>query len=132
MPNNERREEVSKGLKAIEEAVGENDAAANIFRAPGGNFNEETAADVSDLVTGEIGWNIDTEDWKRPGEKLIAKRIMSADSGEIVLMHDGGGDRSQTVAALKEALPTLKDQGYTFITVSELINKYPYKQGNGE
>ena len=47
-------------------------------------------------------------------------------------MHDGGGDRSQTVSALKEALPKLKEQGYRFITVSELVNTYPYQEGQGE
>lgn len=44
-------------------------------------------------------------------------------------MHDGGGDRSQTVAALREALPYLKSQGYKFVTISELIEAYPYQEG---
>ena len=45
-------------------------------------------------------------------------------SGDIVLMHDGGGDRSQTIAALEEALPHLKEQGYQFITCEEML-EYP-------
>lgn len=42
-------------------------------------------------------------------------------------MHDGGGDRSQTVAALQEAIPYLKSQGYELITITELIERYPYQ-----
>ena len=81
------------------------------------------------MVQGEIGWNIDTEDWRRPGADTIASRIKSAGPGEVILMHDGGGDRSQTVAALREALPYLKSQGYKFVTISELIEAYPYQEG---
>lgn len=46
---------------------------------------------------------------------------MSAQPGQVVLMHDGGGDRWQTVEALRQALPVLAEQGYEFVTVSELI-----------
>ncbi len=65
---------------------------------------------------------------KKPGVDAIAQRIKSAGPGEIILMHDGGGDRSETVAALKQALPKLKEEGYRFVTVSELINSYPYQE----
>ena len=99
------------------------------FRAPGGNFNDSVANDLRSMVQGEIGWNIDTEDWRRPGVDTIASRIKSAGPGEVILMHDGGGDRSQTVAALREALPYLKSQGYKFVTISELIEAYPYQEG---
>ena len=43
-------------------------------------------------------------------------------------MHDGGGDRSQTVEGLRQALPKMKEQGYSFITVQELLEKYPYQE----
>lgn len=126
MSTDERKDEVTKGLKAIEDATGAE--ASTIFRAPGGNFDDSVATDLQELISAEIGWNIDTNDWQKPGASTIAKRIKSAGPGNIILMHDGGGDRSQTVAALKEALPALKEQGYTFVTVQELIEKYPYKE----
>ncbi len=126
MSSDECKEEVTKGLKAIKDATGEK--ASTIFRAPGGNFDESVATDLQELVSAEIGWNIDTNDWQRPGASTIQKRIESAGAGNIVLMHDGGGDRSQTVEALKAALPNLKKEGYSFITVQELIEKYPYKE----
>lgn len=125
MSTQERRDEITKGLAEIEKVTGTE--ASKAFRAPGGNFNEKTAQDVADLITAEVGWNVDTLDWQLPGADVIAERIMSAENGEIVLMHDGGGDRTQTAAALKQALPYLIEQGYTFVTVSELIERYPYE-----
>jgi peptidoglycan/xylan/chitin deacetylase (PgdA/CDA1 family) len=126
MSTTERQEEVEKGLNAIKEVTGQD--ASVYFRAPGGNFDESTASDLKELVMGEIGWNIDTEDWRRPGASVIAERIKSVQPGGVVLMHDGGGDRSQTVEALRTALPYLKEQGYEFVTISELIEDYPYQE----
>ena len=127
MSSDERKQEVEKGLQAIKDASGQD--ASTIFRAPGGNFDASVASDLSSIITAEIGWNIDTGDWKKPGADVIAERIKSAEPGEIILMHDGGGDRSETVAALKQALPVLKEEGYRFVTVEELINTYPYQEG---
>ncbi len=125
MSSQERKDEVTKGLQAIENATGEK--ASTIFRCPGGNFDSSVASDLDGIVTAEIGWNIDTTDWKKPGASVIAQRIESAKPGNVILMHDGGGDRSQTIEGLREALPKLKAEGYSFITVQELIEKYPYK-----
>ncbi len=124
MSSQERKDEVTKGLDAIEKATGAK--ASTIFRCPGGNYDQSVASDLEGLVTAEIGWNIDTTDWKKPGASVIAQRIESASPGNIILMHDGGGDRSQTIEGLREALPKLKAQGYSFVTVQELIEKYPY------
>ena len=125
MSSDERKQEVEKGLQAIKDATGQD--ASLMFRSPGGNFDASVASDLNGLINAEIGWNIDTGDWKKPGADAIAQRIKSAGPGEIILMHDGGGDRSETVAALKQALPKLKEEGYRFVTVSELINSYPYQ-----
>ena len=126
MSSDERKQEVEKGLQAIKDATGQD--ASLMFRSPGGNFDASVASDLNGLINAEIGWNIDTGDWKKPGADAIAQRIKSAGPGEIILMHDGGGDRSETVAALKQALPKLKEEGYRFVTVSELINSYPYQE----
>ncbi|MET8780597.1 bifunctional polysaccharide deacetylase/glycosyltransferase family 2 protein [Streptomyces sp. NPDC004589] len=64
----------------------------------------------------------DAEDWQRPGvERILAHATPHGSAGQIVLMHDAGGDRSQTVAALSTLLPRLKAQGYTFATVSDAV-----------
>lgn len=57
-------------------------------------------------------WNVDTRDWTRPGVAAIEQQLLGARSGDIVLMHTGGGDRSQTVAAIRDALPILRGEGY--------------------
>ncbi len=124
MSRDEQRDEITKGMKAIADATGQD--ASKVIRAPGGNFPTEVWENVDDLITADIGWDIDTEDWRRPGVNCIAERIKSATPGDIILMHDGGGDRSQTVSALKEALPYLKEQGFRFITIDEMM-QYPMK-----
>lgn len=122
MPPEERINEVTRGYDAIEGATGQ--APSHIFRAPGGNFNNESQRILEPYVEAEIGWTIDTADWRQPGVDEIAAQIMSIGPGGIALMHDGGGNRRQTVEALKKALPHLKQQGYTFVTVDELLS-YP-------
>lgn len=126
MSTDERKQEVQKGLEAIKNATGQE--ASTIFRCPGGNFDTSVATDLEGIVTAEIGWNVDTTDWKKAGADVIAQRIQSAGPGNIILMHDGGGDRSQTIEGLRQALPKLKEQGYSFITVQELLEKYPYQE----
>ncbi|SDZ16518.1 Glycosyltransferase, catalytic subunit of cellulose synthase and poly-beta-1,6-N-acetylglucosamine synthase [Micromonospora pattaloongensis] len=63
--------------------------------------------------------DLDTRDWQRPGvDRIVASATPERGGGAVVLMHDGGGDRSQTLAALDRLLPTLSKQGYRFTTVS--------------
>ena len=119
MSAQEQIDEVTKGYEAIKSATGQE--PKHILRAPGGNFHNETITNLWDYVDAEIGWDVDTEDWQRPGADVIAERIMSATSGNVILMHDGGGERDQTVEALRTTLPKLKEQGYKFITIDELL-----------
>lgn len=119
MSSSEQIEEVSKGMEAIEDVLGVE--APRILRAPGGNFYGDAVSTLQPYLDAEIGWDVDTEDWSRPGSSAIYEAIMSVKPGQVVLMHDGGGDRTQTVEALREALPELVKQGYSFITISELL-----------
>ena len=65
--------------------------------------------------------DIDTLDWKRPGAEAIVKMVLdNAHNGAIVLMHDGGGDRSQDIEALPDIIDKLREQGYEFVTVEQL------------
>ncbi|MER5601594.1 glycosyltransferase [Streptomyces sp. NPDC002265] len=64
----------------------------------------------------------DAEDWQRPGvDRILANATPHGRDGQILLMHDAGGDRSQTVAALASLLPRLKAQGFKFATVSDAV-----------
>jgi cellulose synthase/poly-beta-1,6-N-acetylglucosamine synthase-like glycosyltransferase/peptidoglycan/xylan/chitin deacetylase (PgdA/CDA1 family) len=66
--------------------------------------------------------DLDTRDWARPGvPKIVATAAPAAGAGAVVMMHDGGGDRSQTVAALERMIPALQARGYRFQTVSHAI-----------
>ncbi len=63
-------------------------------------------------------WNVDPQDWRRPGADVIATHVVShAYPGAIILSHDGGGDRSQTIEAYRTILPQLQQQGYEFRTI---------------
>ncbi|MET8801399.1 bifunctional polysaccharide deacetylase/glycosyltransferase family 2 protein [Streptomyces sp. NPDC004546] len=64
----------------------------------------------------------DAEDWQRPGTaRILANATPHGHAGQILLMHDGGGDRSQTVAALNTLIPRLKAHGFRFATVGAAV-----------
>ena len=77
------------------------------------------------LEAGQAGYvvvmsSVDSRDWAMPGVGRIVKAsIPSGGRSGVVLLHDGGGDRSQTVAALDRLIPILKERGYRFLTASE-------------
>ncbi|MBS4206553.1 polysaccharide deacetylase family protein [Bacillus sp. FJAT-50079] len=119
--------ELEKELIKTDQAIFKITGTYPIFYRPvGGNYNERiiNTAVQNGLRVVMWSWHQDTEDWKRPGVNQIVSKVLSgAKAGDVVLFHDAGGDRSQTVRALEEILPALKEKGYEFVTVSELINK---------
>lgn len=85
------------------------------YRAPGGAFTPYSRHLAASRGMRPLGWNIDSKDFERAGTAAIVATVKSEMSnGPTLLFHDGGGDRSQTVAALRELLPWLKEQGYSF------------------
>ena len=71
-------------------------------------------------------WSADTSDYTRPGvSKIIYTAVSGAQPGAIILMHDGGGDRSETVAALPRVITRLRERGFRLVTVSQLIADDP-------
>ena len=81
------------------------------FRNPGGNFSPLTVSVAASMGMQSLDWNVDPADWSRPGTQSIINNVLShTHAGSIVLMHDGGGDRSQTVQALRTILPNLKSR----------------------
>ena len=124
MTAEEQIEEVTKGYDAIREATGAE--PSTVIRTPGGNFGAAVQKNLAPYISAEIGWNIDSSDWRLPGADAIAEQLKGAWSGAVILCHDGGGDRSQTVEAIREAIPYLKEQGYRFVTIDEML-EYPAK-----
>jgi cellulose synthase/poly-beta-1,6-N-acetylglucosamine synthase-like glycosyltransferase/peptidoglycan/xylan/chitin deacetylase (PgdA/CDA1 family)/spore germination protein YaaH len=110
-----------------------------LFRAPFfGDAEPTTADEIDPVLTAQklgylsVGLHVDPGDWKRPGVKTIiddtiAGVLASTEdrTGQVVLLHDAGGDRSQTVAALPAIIDGLRQRGYRFVPVSALINLRP-------
>jgi peptidoglycan-N-acetylglucosamine deacetylase len=88
------------------------------FRPPYGATNPKVRADIKAAGMVQVLWDVDPRDWARPGTNAIVQNIMNyAHNHNIILMHDGGGDRSQTVAALDKALTLLAAKGYSFLAM---------------
>ena len=76
---------------------------------------DATRTDVTAHGLKPVVWDVDPEDWRRPTADAIAADVVdNVHDGAVVLLHDGGGDRSATVAALPAILDTLQGRGYAF------------------
>lgn len=85
------------------------------YRAPGGAFTPYSRQLAASHGMRPLGWNVDTKDFEHPGaDTMVATVKREISNGPTVLFHDAGGERSQTLAALREVLPWLKEQGYAF------------------
>ncbi len=115
------RDEMLAELKAGFDNLKAAGVDTKVLRAPYGAFGVEQWKAAADLMDMNVLWDIDTEDWKRPGAGAIHDTVLNnAHNGAIVLMHDGGGDRSQDIEALPRIIDDLKAQGYTFATIDQL------------
>jgi peptidoglycan/xylan/chitin deacetylase (PgdA/CDA1 family) len=95
-----------------------------LFRPPGGAVDSAVigAAAADGLRT--ITWDVDPADWSTPGTGAIYSRVVdAARPGSIILMHDGGGPRDETLAALPQVIDTLRARGYGFATVTNLLGR---------
>ncbi|QSS91700.1 polysaccharide deacetylase family protein [Streptomyces sp. M54] len=85
------------------------------YRAPGGAFTPYSRQLAASHGMRPLGWNVDTKDFEHPGaDAMVATVKREIANGPTVLFHDAGGERSQTLTALREVLPWLREQGHTF------------------
>lgn len=92
--------------------------APRCMRPPYGARNGRTDGAMRAAGMEPVLWSIDTLDWKRPGaDTIVARAVGQAQSGSVILMHDGGGDRSQTVAALSSIIQGIAGRGLGFDTI---------------
>ncbi|MCF1509653.1 polysaccharide deacetylase family protein [Streptomyces glomeratus] len=112
LPRSRIRSEMERTCEVIADAYGE---APLWFRAPYGAWNRAVFQLGAELGMEPFAWTVDSFDWATPGTPTIVRRVEgNAAPGVIVLSHDAGGDRSQSVEALREYLPYLRDSGYHF------------------
>ncbi|MEU6162985.1 polysaccharide deacetylase family protein [Streptomyces tanashiensis] len=104
------RDELGSTSEVVERALG---TAPLWYRAPYGAWNRLSFEIGAELGMEPLAWTVDTLDWKEPGTGTIVRRVLDgAAPGVVVLSHDAGGNRSQSVAALRRYLPELLDAGY--------------------
>jgi peptidoglycan-N-acetylglucosamine deacetylase len=110
--------EIDRTTALIEEVTGIKTA---IFRPPGGILNNGLVAYAQKKNYAVVMWSADSLDWRTTTQSLMENVMKQANSGGIVLMHDGGGNRSRTVEALPDIIAKFRKEGYTFVTVPELL-----------
>ncbi|MGW4466247.1 polysaccharide deacetylase family protein [Micromonospora sp. NPDC004704] len=107
------RAEISRTQDEIVDATG---VRPRLFRAPGGNWSRDVLRASADLGLSAVDWTVNPSDWRSPGVRRITRKLSRGRAGQVLLCHDGGGDRSQTVEALETVLPRLLDRGLRFVT----------------
>jgi peptidoglycan/xylan/chitin deacetylase (PgdA/CDA1 family) len=108
------RQEIGDAHDRIAQTTG---LAPKYFRAPGGAWSAQILDTAAARGMISIDWEVDTRDWARPGTQAITDKLLRAQAGDILLCHDGGGDRSETVQALRTVLPALQRRGLVFVAL---------------
>jgi peptidoglycan/xylan/chitin deacetylase (PgdA/CDA1 family) len=106
--------QINQANDVIQNATGRH---LDMFRAPYGSWSTAVLERCQQLKLTPLDWSVDPRDWARPGVSTIVTNIMkNTRTGSIILEHDGGGNRAETVAALTVAIPELLAAGYRFRT----------------
>ncbi|MBQ8685972.1 MAG: polysaccharide deacetylase family protein [Clostridia bacterium] len=117
----EIRDELESSAAAIEKATGQK---TNLFRAPYGDYDNLLIDTAKDMGLYTIQWDVDSLDWKNLSATEIAMRIVNgAKNGSIILCHNNG---LHTAEALPLIFSTLKNRGFEFVPIGELIYKDNY------
>ena len=118
-------EELSRSCERIAAAGG---GTPKLFRAPSGSYNNTLIKTAAEQGFCTIQWDVDSRDWKNPDpSEMVTKVTENVRCGSIILFHSGA---KPTAKALLQILDILSQQGYSFITVSELIYKDNYTINN--
>jgi len=112
------RADLMRSKNAIASATG---VVPTWFRPPYGATNRSLKSTASKLGLRQVIWTVDTLDWKyRNASSITSRALKGARSGGVVLMHDGGGPRAATVAAVPVIVKKLRAKGYDFVTLDEM------------
>ncbi len=127
LPAHRQREQLFEQMIHIEALGG---AAPKLFRPPYGSFDATTFQQLRALHLLMVLWSDDTSDYTLPGSAAIVRRALAgARPGAIILMHDAGGNRSETIAALPAIVRGLRRKGLTPVTIPRLLLDDPPPRG---
>lgn len=130
MPGLSLGDQASQIDRTTEQIKGLGLPSPRLYRPPYGAFDSNSTGLTSKRGMLLVLWDVDTLDWERPGADAIVYNALSgARNGSIILMHDGGGDRSQTLAALPRIIKGLKQKGFEMVTVEQLLVEDPPRPG---
>jgi peptidoglycan/xylan/chitin deacetylase (PgdA/CDA1 family) len=97
-----------------------------VFRPPYGAYDTSVVATARSLGLATVMWNVDPSDWADPGTGAIEQRVLAqVQPGSIIISHDGGGPRPQTLAAYPRIIAALRARGYSLVTIPELLGFRP-------
>jgi peptidoglycan-N-acetylglucosamine deacetylase len=117
------RGELEKTLAAIRAQSGYTPC---VFRPPYGDVNAEVVRTARSLGLATVTWNVDPTDYAQPGTAAIEQRVLAqVRPGSIIISHDGGGPRGQTLAAYPRIIATLRERGYGVVTIAQLLGFRP-------
>jgi peptidoglycan-N-acetylglucosamine deacetylase len=123
----EQYEELFEQIARIELVGG---PRPRLFRPPYGSFNATTFKELHHLRLLMVLWSVDTSDYTLPGvSAIVHSALAGAKPGAIILMHDGGGNREETIAALPKIVKGLRKRGLRPVTVPRLLEDDPPPHG---
>jgi peptidoglycan/xylan/chitin deacetylase (PgdA/CDA1 family) len=97
-----------------------------VFRPPYGAYDAGVVRTARSLGLATVLWNVDPSDYLQPGRRAIEGRVLSqVQPGSIIISHDGGGPRRQTLEAYPRIIATLRARGYRIVTIPELLGFRP-------
>ena len=117
------RTQLSATIRAIRSLSGYTPC---VFRPPYGAYDQSTVRTAQGLGLATVLWDVDPVDWARPGTQAIERRVLAqVQPGSIILSHDGGGPRAETLAAYPSIIDRLRARGYRIVTIPELLGFRP-------
>jgi peptidoglycan/xylan/chitin deacetylase (PgdA/CDA1 family) len=97
-----------------------------VFRPPYGDYDQSVVQSARSLGLATVLWNVDPSDYTQPGSGAIEQRVLAqVRPGSIIISHDGGGPRGQTLAAYPGILAALRSRGYRIVTIPMLLGFHP-------
>jgi peptidoglycan/xylan/chitin deacetylase (PgdA/CDA1 family) len=97
-----------------------------IFRPPYGAYDDAVVREAQSLGLATVLWNVDPRDWALPGRGAIVSTVLAqVQPGSIIISHDGGGPRGQTLAAYPAIIAALRARGYRLVTIPQLLGFHP-------